>query len=336
MKSMYLHLEDGAVFVGGSVTEPTAAAGLVSFFTGVVGYQETITDPANCGKLLLYTYPLVGNYGINPDDSESEDPTVTGVLVKEYPPYHSNFRADMSLKQYLEKHNVPLVQGLDTRAILLHLRENGEMQGAIAPEPLSPTKVRELIERGRQNLKPLNVNSALPAGKQRISAGVLDFGASRSFYKKLADAGIAAEALNGKVPEKMDLIIVSDAPYFSVDDDAAAAQVAKWIGKAPIIGFSHGAAVLAKGCGGGCRWMGFGHHGVNVPVKSLISGRREITVQNHNYVLEPSSDLEVTFRNINDGSPEGFICKKQKAAGVTFVPDEKFLEEILRSVGVVG
>lgn len=82
--------------------------------------------------------------------------------------------------------------------------------------------------------------------------------------------------------------------------------------------------------------MGFGHHGVNVPVKSLISGRREITVQNHNYVLEPSSDLEVTFRNINDGSPEGFICKKQKAAGVTFVPDEKFLEEILRSVGVVG
>lgn len=333
MKSMYLHLEDGAVFSGTAVTEPNTTVGLVSFYSGVVGYQEAITDPANRGKLLLFTYPLIGNSGINAEDLESDSPTVAAVMVKENPPYYSNFRASMSLQQFLQKGNIPLVQGFDTRAILLHIRENGEMRGVLSPELLSPSEIKELVNRNDEDIF-VSRNKPVGVSNPTFHAGVIDLGASRSFYQMLSDAGIKATVLSDAAPEKMDLIIVSDAPHFAVTNDLVLQNVGKLLGKAPLLGISHGAAVLAKICGGEVRLMGFGHHGMNVPVRSELTGRCEITVQNHNYIPEESSNLEITFRNINDSSPEGFVCRQKRAAGILFKPDKKYLEEVLRSLEV--
>jgi carbamoyl-phosphate synthase small subunit len=329
MKPMYLTLEDGAVFEGRSVTQALECGGLLSFYTGVVGYQEVITDPANLGKIVLFTYPLIGNYGISAEDAESKSPKVAGVVCKEYPPYYSNFRAEGSLKDYLAAAGVAFGQGFDTRAVLLHLREHGEMKAVICGEKLAVDALEKRIAAIRpQDYKP--ENRPEPCENARVAASILDFGASKSFFKKMTELGIR----DGVEPKDAQLIVVSDAPYFAVEDSAAAARVREWIGKKPVIGFGQGSAIVANACGAKPEWMGFGDHGVNVPVRSLSGGRNEITVQNHNYIVKPGDGIEPLFENIHDGTVEGFKCASANAAGTNFIPNEAWFEIMLNAVGV--
>lgn len=327
MKPIFLMLEDGAVFEGRSVNEALECGGLLSFYTGVVGYQEVITDPANLGKIVVFTYPLIGNYGVNSEDAESKSPKVAGVVCKEYPPYYSNFRAEGNLKDYLADSEVVFGQGFDTRAILLHLRENGEMKAVISSEKLSADALKDRISRiHSQDYKP--ENRPEPCENAKVSASILDFGASRTFFCKMAELGIR----DGMQPADAQLIIVSDASHSAVEDAGVVARVKEWIGKKPVIGFGHGAAIVAKACGAKTDWIGFGDHGVNIPVRSLSGGRNEITVQNHNYVVKPGDGIEPLFENIHDGSCEGFACKSSKAAGTNFIPNEAWFEVLLNAV----
>jgi len=341
---MHLHLEDGAVFEGRYVTAPETAVGLVSFYTGVVGYQEVITDPANRGKILLFTYPLIGNYGINSKDAQSPSPQVEAVLVKEYPPYYSNFRAEGSLKDHLDEASVPMAQGIDTRAVLLHLRENGEKWGVVSPDKLDPKRVDDLIAEKRAECRSSFTPGSASMGKEgqtapvqlamkELACAVLDLGATRGFRSFLSRMEVG-EVLLAEA-DKADFIVVSDAPFYAVEDAGIIAKVKDWVGKKPIIGFSHGASVLAQACGGKVEWMGFGHHGVNVPVHFLPGGTKEITVQNHNYITSPGGGLEIIFENINDGTPEGFRCSNCPAVGVNFVPDARWFKDILRILSLV-
>ena len=323
---MYLALEDGAVFEGLGVSEAIDCTGLLSFYTGVVGYQEVITDPANLGKIVLFTYPLIGNCGVNSVDAESSCPKVAGLVCKEYPPYYSNFRAEGSLKDYLASPGTVFGQDFDTRAILLHLREHGEMMAVTSGQRLAKDQVRQRI-REAQTRPCLAENSPVPCDNAKINAAVLDFGASKSFYRHICSLGIDATC----ELEQADLVLVSDAPYYAVEDADKIDQVKKWIGKKPVIGFGHGSALVAQACGGKAQRMKFGDHGVNVPVRYSGGGRNEITVQNHNYVV---SDLEVLFENIHDGTCEGFACGSPGAAGANFLPNAKWFGELLNAAGV--
>ncbi len=331
MNRLFLTLEDGAVFEGCSVNEALETAGLLSFYTGVVGYQEVLTDPANKGKIICFTYPLIGNYGVNSEDAESSAPKAAGALVKEYSPYYSNFRATGSLSDYLA--NTPTVfgQGFDTRAILLHLRDHGEMRAATAGEPLTTDAVIELAEKAAAgDYVPENTPIACAQARARVKASVIDFGASRSFYKQLAALGVDACC----DADKADILLVSDAPYFKVESACAIDQVKSVIGQKPVIGFGHGCALVAQACGVQVERMAFGDHGVNIPVGYVGGGRNEITVQNHNYQVVPGTAAQPLFVNIHSGACEGFTCKEAHAVGVNFVPGKEWFEALLASVGV--
>jgi len=342
MKPIFLCLEDGAIFEGRSVSEALECGGLLSFYTGVVGYQEVITDPANLGKIVVFTYPLIGNYGVNPEDVESASPKVAGIVCKEYPPYYSNFRATGNLKDYLDgtpvsgmssrntgDGGVVFGEGFDTRAILLHLRENGEMKAVISPRKLEGGELAERLA-AINGLEYEPENRPIEVSNARLKAATMDLGASRTFFRHMAALGVK----DGHNPNDADIIVISDAPYFTVEDDGVISQVAGWLGKKPVIGFGHGSAIVAKAAGGRAKWMKFGDHGVNIPVKYVGGGRNEITVQNHNYEVQPNGELEALFANVHDGTCEGFRCTSTKAAGLNFLPDAKWFDAVLDAVGV--
>ncbi len=329
MKPIYLTLEDGAVFEGRSVNDALDTVGLLSFYTGVVGYQEVITDPANCGKILMFTYPLIGNAGVNSTDAESNSPMVNGVIVKEYPRYFSNFRAEGNLADYLAPCGVVFGEEFDTRAILVHLRDHGEMMAVVSERKLSSADVKKMVE-SLVNPVMTPQNKPVPNTDAKIKAAVVDFGASRSFYSQLATLGIDATC---KIIDA-DIVIVSDAPYYSVEDEAVIDRVRELVGKKTIIGFGHGLAITAKACGGDVVRMNTGHHGVNIPVRYIGGGRNEITVQNHIYTAKLGNGIEPLFENIHDGSCEGFIMTDNNAAGTNFIPNTIWLEAILEKLGV--
>lgn len=330
MKRLFITLEDGAVFEGQSVNGALDAAGLLSFYTGVVGYQEVVTDPSNLGKIVLFTYPLIGNYGVNPYDAESASIAVGGLVTKNYRPYYSNFRATGSLADYLGSQAVFGTE-FDTRAILLHLRDHGEMMAAMSGEPL---KVEAVLERARGPLAnevasgnaPVACAQAHPIAR----ACVLDLGAPKSFYKHLAALGVDACCK----PEDADLMIVSDAPYHLVESASAIERVASAVKGRPAVGFGHGSAILAQACGAKAKRLSFGDHGVNVPVAYVGGGRNEITVQNHNYEVVAGDGVETLFTNVHDGTCEGFKLSSAPVAGANFAPTPDWFNVMLRSVGV--
>ena len=341
MKPMFCCLEDGAVFEGRSVSEALECGGLLSFYTGVVGYQEVITDPANLGKIVVYTYPLIGNYGVNSADAESASPKAAGILAKEYPPYYSSFRAEGSLKDYVDhassgaapsrQAGTVLGHCFDTRAMLVHMREHGEMGAIVSGDRLDKSEVsKRLSGLATADYRPENSPIACAQAKPLARATVLDFGASRTFYRHLAALGVDATCK----PDRADIVIVSDAPYYAVEDDARIELVKAHVGKKPVIGLGHGCAIAAKACGAKVERLAFGDHGVNIPVRFVGGDRNEITVQNHNYVVIPDGDAKGIFTNIHDGTCEGFVCASCKAAGANFLPTEAWFRAILSEVGV--
>ena len=331
MNRLYLSLADGTVFEGLGVDEVAEAAGWLSFYTGVVGYQEVISDPANAGKIVLFTYPHIGNYGVNDEDAESASVKVSGVVCKQYMPYYSNFRATGSLSDYLAAANVPLGTSFDTRAVLLHLREQGEMPAALAREPLEPDEVsRRVASSQPADYRPENGPVACAQAYPRVKAAVVDLGASKTFYRHLSALGLDACG-----PEdKAELVVVSDAPHYAVESGDVAERVRATVAGRPVIGFGHGSAVVARVFGGDVRRMPFGGNGINVPVASEPGGRNEITAQNQNYEVVPDGETERLFTNLHDGSCEGFVIRSARAAGASFIPGDNWLGVLLKAVGV--
>lgn len=331
MNRLFLTLEDGTVFEGWSVNDTLESAGLLSFYTGVVGYQEVVSDPANLGKIILFTYPLIGNYGVNNEDIESDSPKVAGIVTKEYSNHYSNFRAIGSLAGYLNDASVCLGTGFDTRAVLLHLRENGEMLAAISGEPMDPAKVAGLVQASMPG-RYVAENAPVACGQAypKIKASVVDLGASKSFYKYLSDMGVDACGSD----EKAAITIVSDAPYYMVEDSDIIAHAKAAAKGRPVIGFGHGACIAAGIAGFRSKKMKFGDHGCNIPVKSVFGGRNEITVQNHNYEVTVGEGVQVIFTNVHDNSVEGFSIASERIAGANFLPNTNWFDILLKAVGV--
>lgn len=334
-----LVLEDGTAFEGKTFTGDGEVAGEVVFTTSMVGYQETLTDPSYRGQILLFTYPLIGNYGVIPGDEESHKVQAAAVLVREYTPYHSNWASERSLASLLEEAGVVGVEGIDTRALTRHLRDKGAMRGIISTVERDPNLLREKAN-AHPSMVGLDLASTssqiteptlLPAyGEERCRIAALDYGVKGSIYKELRSRGASVLAIPGSagadeiLASRPDGIFLSNGPGDPAALEEAVDTLKPVLGEVPTFGICLGHQLLGLALGCETYKMPFGHHGANHPVRNVRNGRIEITSQNHGFAIREESlpeEVEMTHRNLYDGTVEGIENKDLRVWSVQYHPE---------------
>ncbi len=334
-----LVLEDGAVFGGYSFAGEGEVAGEVVFTTSMVGYQETLTDPSYRGQILLFTYPLIGNYGVLPGEDESSGVQAAAVLVREYTPYHSNWASERSLAAYLEESGVLGVEGVDTRALTRHLRDKGAMRGVISTSEPNPLVLREKAN-AHPSMVGLDLASTsselteptlLPAfGEERCRIAALDYGVKASIYKELRSRGASVLAMPGSVDAEQirdagpEGLFLSNGPGDPAALEEAVSNLRPLLGEIPTFGICLGHQLLGLALDCETYKMPFGHHGANHPVRNLTTGRIEITSQNHGFAVREESlphGVKLTHRNLYDGTVEGLASQQHRAWSVQYHPE---------------
>jgi carbamoyl-phosphate synthase small subunit len=332
-------LEDGTVFEGRSFAGEGEVAGEVVFTTSMVGYQETVTDPSYRGQILLFTYPLIGNYGIIPGDEESRKVQATGVLVREYTPHPSNWASERSLATLLEESGVIGVEGIDTRALTRHLRDKGAMRGVISTLDHGPSSLREKAN-AHPSMVGLDLASTssdlaaptlLPAfGEERCRVAALDYGVKGSIYEELRSRGASVLAMPGWtraeeiLSSNPDGLFLSNGPGDPAALGDAVSTLRPLLGEVPVFGICLGHQLLGLALGCETYKMPFGHHGANHPVRNLNTGRIEITSQNHGFAVREKTmpaGVELTHRNLYDGTIEGIESSSLDAWSVQYHPE---------------
>jgi carbamoyl-phosphate synthase small subunit len=332
-----LALEDGKIFRGVSFGAAGEAFGEIVFNTSMSGYQEILTDPSYKGQIVCMTYPLIGNYGVNSEDVESYKPFAEGFVVKEYSKIASNWRSQQSLGEYLEKNNILGIEGVDTRALTLHIRKAGAMKAVISTEDLNE---KSLVRKAKASPGLLGVDLVKAVackkpyeweknGKYKVV--VLDCGIKYNTLRILAKNNCRVSVVPAKTSVKEILVFKPDGVLLSngPGDPAAVPYVVKTvkelIGKVPIFGICLGQQMLGQALGGETFKLKFGHHGGNHPVKDLKTGKVAITVQNHGFCVDIDTlnkkELEVTHMNLNDNTLEGMKHKKFPLFSVQFHPE---------------
>ncbi len=337
-------LEDGTIFRGESFgyegetsSEAYFNTGEIVFNTSMSGYQEVLTDPSYCRQIVTMTYPLIGNYGVNEDDIESDRVQVAGFIVREYQPNYSNFRTTKSLAQYLQENKIPAVQEIDTRRLTRHIREQGALRGMIvigeADEKQLLQKVLESPKMTGQNLAKVvttkkSYNFTADSSSHKIVA--FDLGIKTNILRMLAERDCSITVVPTGTTEKEVLDLNPDGIFLSngPGDPAAVkdviAVVKSLLGKKPIFGICLGHQVLALALGASTYKLKFGHRGGNHPVKNLSTQAIEITSQNHGFAVDDSSipdDVEITHINLNDYTVEGLRHKSLPVFSVQYHPE---------------
>ncbi len=348
-----LALEDGTVYEGISIGAEGEIDGEVVFNTSMTGYQEILTDPSYRGQIVTMTYPMIGNYGINADDVESQAPQVSGFVVREASRIESNFRSTGSLRDYLQRHRIQALAGIDTRALVRRIRTLGAMRGILStsdadhaslvakaknsPGLVGRDLVREVIpheaRRWNERLHPLSeplIESSNPSTDRQPKVVCLDFGMKWNIARHLADRGNQVQILPGTataeqvMAEKPDGIFLSNGPGDPEPLDYAIETIQALLGKRPIFGICLGHQLLSLASGAKTFKLKFGHRGSNQPVLNIETGRVEITSQNHGFAVAEDSlppQLKVTHRNLNDNTIAGVRHLHVNAFSVQYHPE---------------
>ncbi|MCX5634416.1 MAG: glutamine-hydrolyzing carbamoyl-phosphate synthase small subunit [Planctomycetota bacterium] len=349
MKAILL-LEDGTVFEGTSFGVKGQSCGEVVFNTSMCGYQEILTDPSYNEQIITMTYPLIGNYGTNTDDSESRKVFAAGFIVKENCDYPSNWRNTESLSDYLKRNGVVGLEDIDTRKLVRHIRTKGAMRGIISSNEFNIKRLEQKLRQypglvGRDIVKDvtvkkpylwkkgvidvLNNSQSMPEKKYKVVA--FDYGIKQNILRLLRSHGCDVCVVPADTPAKEVLAKKTDGVFLSngPGDPAAVSYaidiIKDLLGKIPIFGICLGHQLLALALGGKTYKLKFGHRGANHPVKNLKTGRIEITSQNHGFCVDLKSlknkNVELTHINLNDQTLEGFRCKDIPAFCVQYHPE---------------
>ncbi len=346
-----LALADGKYFTGKALGAVGEITGEVVFNTSMTGYQEILTDPSYHGEIVTMTYPQIGNYGINPEDVESAKPYLSGFVVKEACPFPSNFRSEMSLDTYLKENNIVSIEGIDTRALVRHIRTVGAQTGIISSTDTNP---ESLIEKARQAPsivgRDLVKEVTCPApyrpteGVWKLGEGYADCSQTEMTYKVIAyDFGIKRNILRNLTTLGCDVTVVpatttaeevlkmnpdgvflSNGPGDPEPLHYAQENIQKLLGKVPVFGICLGHQLLSIASGGRTYKLKFGHRGGNQPVLDYKRQQVEITSQNHGFAVDEKSlgdDIKVTHINLNDNTVEGIQLLSSPAFSVQYHPE---------------
>ncbi len=327
---------DGSIFRGRIFAKGESCIGEVVFNTAMVGYQEILTDPSYKGQMVVMTYPMIGNYGINEEDAESKEPHIKALLVKEYIDFPSNWRKTQTLKEYLEKHKILGVEGLDTRAITKYLRQFGAAKALLST---SNSSIEQLILKLKTSSLAANVWAegnhksihTFSSPKKQLKVAVVDSGVKQSILRNLRERGCTNWVLPYTVSAKeilakgFDGVLLSNGPGDPRILKDLVQTVQEIMGLLPIFGICLGHQIMALALGTKIEKLKFGHHGINHPVRNLQSNRVEITSQNHNYIVVPesidSSIIAITHFNLLDNTIAGIRHKHCPAFSVQFHPE---------------
>jgi carbamoyl-phosphate synthase small subunit len=345
-------LEDGTIFRGQAAGAEGEARGEVVFNTSMTGYQEVLTDPSYAGQIVTMTAAEIGNYGVTPEDVESRAPQVAGFIIRDESPMASNWRAEMTLRDYLVVNRIVAISDIDTRALTRQLRSGGVMRGVIVTgEQLDP---QALVDRA--NAIPQMEGSDLVCGvtspaafdwpaedpdefgvapekraTRRLKIAAYDFGMKWNILRRLSAHGCDVRVYPATTPASEllathpDGVFLSNGPgdpaplTYAIDNAKALVEAG-----VPVFGICLGHQILGLAMGGSTFKLKFGHRGANHPVKKLATGKVEITSQNHGFAVDPSSlpsDVEVTHLNLYDGTVEGLRHKTQPVFCVQYHPE---------------
>ena len=341
-----LMLEDGKSFSGETGGVSGEKIGGVILNTAVVGYQEMMTDPANAGKILVLTYPLIGNYGCAPKFNESKRTWLSGMVIKEKSRVFSNWQAKESFDDFIKQQNLLTLSQVDTRTLAVHLRHKGEMLGIISTRSFQPKELLSWIDdfrkKPKESLLPkISVTKPIRLGKAKAKykIAILDLGITNSILRQMEILGfsIILFPYNTKPQEILRIkpcgLIISNGPEEDAGLNEVVAQVKELINRLPILGISTGHQVLGRALGAKIIKMKLGHRGVNYPMHNPASYKGEITVQNHSLVVDIDSlnkikDIKITSYNLNDRSVEEIESKKLKVIGTQYYPVSPGFDEV--------
>jgi carbamoyl-phosphate synthase small subunit len=339
VKPALLALEDGRVFRGRSWAAEGETCGEMVFNTSMTGYQEILTDPSYAGQIVCMTYPLIGNYGVNHGDEESSRPWVEGFVVREASRVSSNWRSEETLDHYLKRWHIVAIDGIDTRALVRHIRDKGAMRACISTVDLNADTV---IEKARQS--PPMENRELASfvttkepyeiaaeGAERFHVVCYDFGVKRNSLRELARAGCRITVVPSGTPAAQVFALKPDGVYLSngpgdpasMTKEVDAVRTIAQSGM-PTFGICFGHQLLGRAFGGNTFKLVFGHRGGNQPVKDLIAGGIEITSHNHGFAVQAQSlppEVEVTHINLNDNCVEGMRHRTLPVISVQYHPE---------------
>ncbi len=352
-----LALEDGRIFRGKGYGARAECSGEVVFNTSLTGYQEIFTDPSYAGQIVVLTNPHIGNYGTTPHDAEAKKPYIEGLVTREFSPMSSNWRSTQVADEYLERYGVPVIGEVDTRAVVRHLRANGVMRGVIASgdnldvdalvakarsiQKMEGTDLASVVSTKEaykwDSSEPKNqtgdalLTPAVEDGTNPLHVVAYDFGIKENILRMLTRENCRVTVVPAKTSAEDVLAMNPDGVFFSNGPgdpeplDYAIENVQKLQGKAPMFGICLGHQIFGLALGGKTYKLKFGHHGGNHPIMNHQTGKVEITAQNHNFAVDPTSldekTVEKTHTNLNDQTLAGLKHKTDPMFSVQYHPE---------------